>query len=61
MRQTNPWSAFHSICIFAIVVVIWDVSGISDPRNRAPLPQIETTSNLTGQVTGLLKNLEHLK
>jgi hypothetical protein len=31
---------FHTVCLFAIAITVYDVSGIGEPRNRAPLPQI---------------------
>jgi hypothetical protein len=31
---------FHTACLFAIAITVYDVSGIGEPRNRAPLPQI---------------------
>ena len=59
--STNPWTGFHTACLIAIIVVVYDVSGIGEPRNKAPLPQIATTSSGIDQVEGLLNNLRYLQ
>ena len=61
MSQTNPWGAYHWFCLIGIVLMVYETSGIGDPRNRAPLPQIETATSGVDRVGALLQNLGHLK